>query len=207
MLGLDLEGVHDEGEQLIPTDGEDQVQALVIVEVGAEGRPRLVGDGVALSEFVDRADDEPVDGVGRLPHSDLLDLGGRQTGTLAQWNVVIPQVPRPPSRAAPSAVRASGNAAGARFNEMDHVMTYFYTDPGGMEPFLNMAAAVGDAGPRLASAPAGQRLTYCFLDEDPVATAARLTPVLAPLSPLFAAPLHAVVPHQWDRCVPDRSIE
>jgi hypothetical protein len=177
------------------------------------------------------------------------------------------------------AARATGNAAGARFDEIDHVMTYFFTDPGGMEPFLNLSAALGDAGrkiallppvergvydvhakvaaarvkvgadvlpwwpvrgaylvvhdediplttlsdvdgvagvwsmsamnvgPRLASARAGQRLTYCFLDDDPVATAARLTPVLASRSPLFAAPFHAVVPHQWDRYVPDRSVE
>jgi hypothetical protein len=65
-----------------------------------------------------------------------------------------------------------------------------------------------DVSPALANAPAGQQLTYCFLDDDPVATAARLRPVLekrwsAPdIDPLFAAPFHPVVPHEWGRYVP-----
>jgi hypothetical protein len=65
-----------------------------------------------------------------------------------------------------------------------------------------------DVGPALASAPAGQQLTYCFLDDDPVATAARMSPVLekrwsaADIDPLFAAPFHPVVPHEWGRYVP-----
>ena len=54
----------------------------------------------------------------------------------------------------------------------------------------------------------GQQLTYCFLDDDPVATAQRLRPVLEKrwsatgVEPLFAAPLHLVVPYEWDRHVP-----
>ena len=65
-----------------------------------------------------------------------------------------------------------------------------------------------DVGPALASAPAGQQLTYCFLDDDPVATAERLRPVLekrwkaTDIEPLFAAPFHPVVPYEWDRYVP-----
>jgi hypothetical protein len=65
-----------------------------------------------------------------------------------------------------------------------------------------------DVSPALASAPAGQQLTYCFLDDDPVATAARLRPVLekrwsaADIDPLFAAPFHPFVPHEWGRYVP-----
>ena len=61
---------------------------------------------------------------------------------------------------------------------------------------------------RLASAPPGQLLTYCFLDDDPVATAERLAPVLANrweqagVEPLLAAPFHPVVPYEWDRYVP-----
>jgi hypothetical protein len=60
----------------------------------------------------------------------------------------------------------------------------------------------------LASAPAGQRLSYCFLDEDPVVAAGRLRPALEKrwsdgvVAPLFAAPFHTVVPHEWDRYVP-----
>ena len=65
-----------------------------------------------------------------------------------------------------------------------------------------------DVGPALASAAAGQQLSYCFLDEDPVETASRLRPVLekrwaaAGIEPLFAAPFHPVVPHEWTRYVP-----
>jgi hypothetical protein len=46
------------------------------------------------------------------------------------------------------------------------------------------------------------QLTYCFLDDDPVTTAARLRPALeerwqeSGIEPLFAAPFHTLVP--WD---------
>lgn len=167
-----------------------------------------------------------------------------------------------------------------RYDEIDHVMTYFFTDPAGMEPFLALSKALGDAGrklpllppvergvyavgakaaaprikvgsdvlpwwpvrgvylllesatspptdlidvdgvagvwsamslpveARLASAPAGQTVSYCFLDNDPVETAERLRPVLdkrwseGGVEPLFAAPFHPVVPHEWDLHVP-----
>ena len=60
----------------------------------------------------------------------------------------------------------------------------------------------------LASAQANQTITYCFLDDDPIAVAERLRPVLAArwaepgIEPLFAAPFFAVVPYEWDRYVP-----
>jgi hypothetical protein len=60
----------------------------------------------------------------------------------------------------------------------------------------------------LASAQGNQSITYCFLDDDPVATAERLRPVLARrwdasgIEPLFGAPFFAVVPYEWDRYVP-----
>lgn len=176
--------------------------------------------------------------------------------------------------------RAARAASAQPHDDVDHVMTYFFTDPGGMEPFLSLSKALGEAGrklpllppvergvyevgtrvaaprvkigadvlpwwpvrgaylllergttpvqdlldidgvagawtatstdvgPRLANAPAGQIISYLFLDEDPVETAARLRPALerrwgdGGLEPLFAAPFHAVVPHQWDRYVP-----
>lgn len=174
------------------------------------------------------------------------------------------------------ACRAARIPGAERFADIDHVMTYFFTDPDGMTGFLGLSHALGDAGrklallppvergvydvlekastpqvkvgadvlpwwpvrgafllveresappdellevdgvvgvwaataldvgPELASAEPGQRLTYCFLDDDPVATARRLHPVLARRDTglLFAAPFHPVVPHQWDLHVP-----
>ena len=60
----------------------------------------------------------------------------------------------------------------------------------------------------LASAQQDQSITYCFLDDDPVAVAERLQPALAArwadpgIEALFAAPFFAVVPYEWDRYVP-----
>jgi hypothetical protein len=60
----------------------------------------------------------------------------------------------------------------------------------------------------LANAPEGQTISYCFLDDDPVLTAERLRPALENrwsdngVEPLFAAPFHPVVPHEWGRYVP-----
>lgn len=67
-------------------------------------------------------------------------------------------------------------------------------------------ASAEEAG--LSTAPAGQRITYCFLDENPVAVAGRLAPVLEQRwrdtgeVGLLAAPFHVVVPREWDRYLP-----
>lgn len=54
---------------------------------------------------------------------------------------------------------------------------------------------------------AGLQLTYCYLDDDPPATAERLRSVLEQRwsggpTPLLAAPFHTVVRHDWGRYVP-----
>jgi hypothetical protein len=179
--------------------------------------------------------------------------------------------------------RAARAAGTERFDPVDHVMSYFFTDTTGLASFNQLSAALGGAGrkltllppvergvyavnakaaaPRvkigadvlpwwpargvyvlletgtdtsraptdlvdvdgvagvwsaaslavdasLASAPAGQTLSYCFLDEDPVVAAGRLRPALEKrwsdgvVTPLLAAPFHTVVPHEWDRYVP-----
>ncbi|MGE2723678.1 hypothetical protein [Mycolicibacterium pulveris] len=60
----------------------------------------------------------------------------------------------------------------------------------------------------LANAPAGQTVSYCFLDQDPVGVAERLRPALekrwreSDIEPLLAAPFHPVVPYEWDRYLP-----
>jgi hypothetical protein len=178
------------------------------------------------------------------------------------------------------ACRAARAASDERFDAIDHVMTYFFTDQGGLTSFLDLSKALGGADrklpllppvqrgvyaieqkaaaprikigadvlpwwplkgvyllmesgttdahdlvdvdgvggiwsvasqavdARLASAPAGQSLTYCFLDDDPIAAAERLQPVLADrwrrtgIKPLLAGPFHPVVPYEWDRYVP-----
>jgi hypothetical protein len=171
-------------------------------------------------------------------------------------------------------------ASGDRYDAIDHVMTYFFSDPKGMAGFLDLSKALGNAGrklpllppvergiyqvqdraaaprvkvgadvlpwwpvhgvyvlletnasapthlidvdgvagiwsaasmsvdPRFASAPAGQTISYCFLDDDPVSAAERLRTALEKrwsengIEPLFAAPFHTVVPYEWDRYVP-----
>jgi hypothetical protein len=178
------------------------------------------------------------------------------------------------------ACRSSRVASRGSLDAVDHVMTYFFTDPGGLGGFLDLAAALRGAGrmlpllppvergvyevrrkvaaPRvkigsdvlpwlpvrgafllvergttpstdlvdvegvagvwsasalnvdasLASTQPGQWITYCFLNDDPVATAERLQPVLhaawseSGTQPLLAAPFHVVVPYEWDRYVP-----
>ncbi|MET0699041.1 MAG: hypothetical protein ABWY93_05200 [Mycobacterium sp.] len=178
------------------------------------------------------------------------------------------------------ACRAARAVHHDRFDPVDHVMTYFFSDTAGLDGFLTLSKALGDAGRKLpllphvergvyavqtkvagpdikigadvlpwwplrgaylllesqaapaidllavdgvagiwsttaldvdatlASAPTGQQLSYCFLDDDPVATAQRLQPVLetrwstTDTDGLFAAPFHPVVPYEWDRYVP-----
>jgi hypothetical protein len=176
--------------------------------------------------------------------------------------------------------RAARAVSDSRFNAVDHVMTYFFTDVAGLDSFNELSSALGGAGrkltllphvergvyavqrktaaarvkiggdvlpwwplrgayllveegadadssallevhgvagvwsasavsvPELAAAAAGQRITYCFLDDDPLAVANRLWPVLenrwrgTGIDPLFAAPFHPVIPHEWHRHVP-----
>lgn len=70
------------------------------------------------------------------------------------------------------------------------------------------SASAREVDRSLATAEAGQHITYCFLDDEPAATATRLRPVLEArwartnVEPIFAAPFHLVVPHEWDRYVP-----
>lgn len=174
------------------------------------------------------------------------------------------------------ACRSARAASTGRYDEIDHVMTYFFTAPSGMDGFLQLSHALGNAGrkvpllppvergvydvrtrkaaervkvgadvmpwwpargvylllengaaptdgltdvdgvagvwtaasldvdARLASAPAGQSLTYCFLDDDPAEVARRLQPVLQDRNTelLLAAPFHPIVAYEWDRYVP-----
>ena len=172
--------------------------------------------------------------------------------------------------------RKARAASHGRYDEIEHVMTYFFSAPSGLDGFLELSRALGDAGrkmpllppvergvydvqqrtattrvkvgadvlpwwpikgvyllleqgdaptdhltdtdgvagvwtattrdvdAKLASAPSGQSLTYCFLDDDPVAVAHRLQPVVHNRSTelLLAAPFHPIVPYEWDRYVP-----
>jgi hypothetical protein len=70
------------------------------------------------------------------------------------------------------------------------------------------SAVAVPSDPSVATAEIGQRITYCFLDADPVGTAELLRPVLerrwqnTAVTPLLAAPFHSVVPGEWDRYLP-----
>ncbi|HEY7053674.1 MAG TPA: hypothetical protein VH496_16295 [Mycobacterium sp.] len=169
------------------------------------------------------------------------------------------------------ACRSARATGPGRFDAIDHVMTYFFTDADGLKGFYRLSDALGDgdrkiallppvqrgvyevqdkiAAPRIkagadvlpwwpargvywmfetaAAAPTadlvdvegvggvwsaageeGHRVTYCFLDDDPVAVAERMRPVLekrwesGDVAPLLAAPFHLVAPYEWDRYVP-----
>ena len=70
------------------------------------------------------------------------------------------------------------------------------------------AARVGD-GDRGGDADArGRQITYCYLDEDPVAVAARLGAEVrrrwatGAVKGLLAAPFYAIVPFDWARRLP-----
>ena len=43
-----------------------------------------------------------------------------------------------------------------------------------------------------------RRITLCWLDEDPLAVAARLAPIVATLPATFAGPFETITPWQWD---------
>ncbi|HET6809718.1 MAG TPA: hypothetical protein VFH50_01760 [Acidimicrobiales bacterium] len=178
------------------------------------------------------------------------------------------------------ACRAARAAADARYEAVDHVMSYLFSDRAALEPFLALGRALGEGGrmplrlpsvetaaydlagtvaaPRaavgadvipwrpargvylliergraaadaLAAAPGvagawwyagsplpppwrndttGLQITYCYLDGDPVAAAEELHPVLekrwagGDVTPLLAAPFHAVMPFEFGRYLP-----
>ena len=55
----------------------------------------------------------------------------------------------------------------------------------------------------------GPQITYCYLDEDPVATAARLSGEMqsrwasGEVEGLLAAPFFTLVPFEWNRYLPE----
>lgn len=179
------------------------------------------------------------------------------------------------------ACRAARAVSSARYDALDHLMTYFFADLAGLEPFVALSDAIRNAGrtpyllplveravyrvsgahaaprikvgadvlpwwpatgvyllvergeapaPELTEVPgvggawwasgaavgppyasadnAGLQLTYCFLDGDPVETAARLRPYLekrwagSRVVPLLAGPFRSIVPYEWDRALP-----
>lgn len=80
-------------------------------------------------------------------------------------------------------------------------------------PLLEVAGVAGvwDAVAEFSAfstAPAGQRLSFCFLNDDPVAVARRLRPVLERrwrehgIACSLAAPFYTVVPYQWHDYLP-----
>jgi hypothetical protein len=58
------------------------------------------------------------------------------------------------------ACRAARLAAEERFDAIDHVMTYFFTDEAGLPPFNELSAALGGAGRKLPLLPPVQRGVY-----------------------------------------------
>jgi hypothetical protein len=90
--------------------------------------------------------------------------------------------------------------------EQGHAPSTDLVDVDGVAGVWSASALNIDDG--LANAQADQWVSFCFLDDDPIATADRLQPVLQTrwsetgAEPLLAAPFHVVVPYEWDRYVP-----
>lgn len=92
---------------------------------------------------------------------------------------------------------------------------YLLIEMGGDAPrgLVDVAGVAGDwhasaTASAFSSAQDGQRITYLFLDGDPVETGERLRPVLqqrwesSGVRPLLAAPFHVTVPYEWGRYLP-----
>src|SRR6201995_2029736 len=60
----------------------------------------------------------------------------------------------------PRACRSARAVSPDRFDPVDHVMTYFFTDPSGLNGFLELAMALGDAGRMRALLPPVERGVY-----------------------------------------------
>ena len=77
-----------------------------------------------------------------------------------------------------------------------------------VQPDAGVKSFAADAGSADFAGDATQRLTYCFLDDEPVATAERLRPLLEKrwadtgATPLLAAPFHPVLGYDYDRFLP-----
>lgn len=78
----------------------------------------------------------------------------------------------------------------------------------GSEGASGLTETEGVAGAWWAEGIEGLQLTFCFLDDDPVAAAHRLRPALdkrwasGAVVALLAAPFHIPVDHDWDRYLP-----
>ena len=58
------------------------------------------------------------------------------------------------------ACRSARAASTGRYDAIDHVMTYFFSDLGGMKGFLELSRALGDAGRKLPLLPPVERGIY-----------------------------------------------
>src|SRR5829696_2365446 len=61
--------------------------------------------------------------------------------------------------------RAARPAGDERFEAIDHVMTYFFTDRTGLTAFNELSTALGDGGRKLALLPPVQRGVYTVTDK------------------------------------------
>jgi hypothetical protein len=63
------------------------------------------------------------------------------------------------------ACRAARAVSTARFDPIDHVMSYFFSDVDGLEGFLTLSIALGDAGRKLPLLPPVERGVYAVQDK------------------------------------------
>ena len=113
--------------------------------------------------------------AGQRRHRHPVRLHGAASSRWARRRIPALAHPRPPARAASAGRRPGVPAAGVdaglpgrqgarateRFDAIDHVMTYFFTDQSGLTPFLELSNGAGRRGPEAAAAAAGTARRLC----------------------------------------------
>jgi hypothetical protein len=98
-----------------------------------------------------------------------------------------------------------GQVPATELTEVDGVAGAWWLTP--LDPGTEFAASAAKQSPDPLVHEVGVQVTYCFLDEDPVAAADQLRPILEKrwaegIDPLLAAPFHPVAGYDFDRYLP-----
>ena len=132
---------------------------------------------------------------------------GSALGAAGRMQHMLPAVER-------AVYQASGATASPRIKAGSDVLPWwpatsvYLLVEQGRDEGSELTEIEGVAGAWWAQGNEGLQITYCFLDDDPVACAHRLRPALdkrwagGTVAPLLAAPFHIPVDREWGRYLP-----